>query len=216
MANTLAELTIRLGTALRDATYTTWASTELDDLITWAVADLYPLVSRPILPSSTVGAGLAAVQLVAGTYYYSLPTGIVALSRVDLLNSGGDDLGPINGRAWEVVGDVYAGTAQIHISPYIASTVGILKLHGYGVYNVTTFPVSDAYVPLVLAMARAEAYRRLGADREKFKSWLSRNQSQNVSINELLQFVNDADSEIERLRRRMPPSNHKPVPGRQG
>lgn len=216
MTNTLAELTIRLSVALRDPTFATWPSTEMDDLVTWAVADLYDLVTRPILPSSTVGAGLAAVQLVANTYYYNLPTGMMALSRVDLLDSGGVDLGPLNGRAWEIVGDIFAGTAQIHISPAIASTAGILKLHGYGAYNVTTFPVADAFVPLVLAMARAEAYRRIGADRERFKVWLARNQRQNISMDELLSLSGEATREAERLRQRVPRTSHKPVPGRQG
>ena len=207
--NLLAWITWDLATALRDTTLATWDSREMDTLVTQAVARLYPRFSRAIAPAS------ATIALVAGTYYYNLPASVIAVSRVDLLDSSGDDLGPINGRAWEITGDIYGGTAQMHISPQIASTAGTLKLHGYARYDVTTNLIPDDFVPIVIARARAEAYRRVLADRARFKTWLSRNQSQNVSVNELVQEINEADAEIARLERQHRVWQ-KPVPARQG
>jgi hypothetical protein len=209
VSNNAAGLNAFLATALRDTTYVTWPTGEMDNLITWSVARLYPRFSRPIAPSS------ATIALVSGTYYYNLPVSILSVSRVDLLDSAGNDLGPVSGRAWELTGDLLAGSGQIHIAPRIASTAGTLKLHGYARYDVTTNLIPDDYVPIVLARARAEAYRRVLADRARFKTWLSRNQTQNVSVNELVQEINEADQEIIRLERQLR-TWQKPVPGRQG
>jgi hypothetical protein len=50
-------------------------------------------------------------------------------------------------------------------------------------------------------------------DRTRFKAWLSRQQTQNLSVNEALQFLNEAVNTAERLK-----SEHftwaKPIPGR--
>jgi hypothetical protein len=214
MANDLMVLNPALSLALRDPLNQTWGQDEVDDLLTWSVARMWPRYSRALTPAD------ATITLVSGTYYYDLPEGCLAVSRIDLLDSSGNDLGPISGRAWEITGDVYALAGQVHISPMIASTGGTLKLHGYGRYIVDspdgeTGLVPDDFVPLVLARARAEAYRRLAADREKFKAWLSRSQTQNVSVNELLQMVNEADAEALRLERQLR-TWQKPVSGRTG
>lgn len=209
MANNAATLNTKLATALRDTTYATWTTGELDDLIAWSVARLFGRVSRPLDPTTTT------ITLVADTFYYSLPAGVLSVSRVDYLDTSGNELGPISGRAWELVGDTLLGTGKLHISPRIVASLGTLRLHGYGRYDVSTNLIADDYVPLVLARARAEAYRRVMSDRERFKTWLARNQTQNVSINEMLQVINEADAEANRLAR----ETHvwqKPVPGRAG
>lgn len=209
MTNNLAYFNARLATALRDTAYETWDTDEIDDLATWAVRSLYPRYSRPLDPTT------ATVTLVTLTYYYDLPTGCIAVTRVDRVTTDSDEAGPIHGRAWEVVGDVLNDTGQIHVSPTIVELLGTLRLRGFGRYDATANYAPDDLVPLVLAKARAEAYRRVAADRERFKAWLSRNQTQNVSLNELMQMINEADNEILRLERATPRTWQGPVPGRQ-
>src|SRR3989304_3842961 len=65
--------------ALRDESDPqTWTNQEKADLIRWAIADLWPRVSREIDQTATVN----KITLVAGTYFYALPAGILAVSRV--------------------------------------------------------------------------------------------------------------------------------------
>lgn len=215
MANNAATLNTKLATALRDTTYATWGTGEIDDLIAWSVSRLFATgFSRPIDPSVSGG----QITIAADTYWYALPSGVNAVSRIDLLDTSGNELGPISGRAWEITGDVLNGTGKLHISPQIvSSSVGAkLMLHGYAHYDVTTNLIPDDLVPLVLARARAEAYRRVAADRERFKAWLARNQVQNVSVNEMLQMINEADAEAAQLERRTQRTWMKPVSGRVG
>jgi len=297
LANTLATLASKLAQQLRDTDHEVWNSIELDDLVTWSVANLYPRFARYIDPSVTA----ADIALVADTYFYSVPAGMVEVNGVDWKDTDGDELGPLDDQAWQVTGDPFAGNLKVRVAPGIVDQLGTLRLHGYGRYDIgpvgpgitlatsaaaddiidtttahgltagaavefsgltggtgliagvayfviaanlagTTFQVStvtggtavnfstditagkvyathyvpDDYVSLALAQARAEALRRMADDRSKFEVWLARNQKQNVTVNELLQMVNDADIEMERLRRRLPRTWRRPVPGRLG
>jgi hypothetical protein len=211
--NDLADLNSKLATQLRDTAHSVWATGEKDYLIQQAVDTLWPRFSRPLDPESTT------ITLVAEDYFYSLPTGVMAVSRVDLVDSGGTEYGPIFGRAWEVVGDVPAGTGKIHVGPVIVDSYagGTLRLNGYGRYGTATnlIPNHDL-AQLALARARAEAYRRVASDRQKFTTWLARNQVQNVSINELIQLINEADAEAGRLAAMLPRTWQLPVQGRVG
>ena len=211
MANDLTTLNAKLTTQLRDTgTPLVWASTEKDDLLTWAIAGLWPRFSRPLDPTTST------VALVANTYFYALPAGVRAISRVDYVDANTIEFGPLNGRSWEIAGDAFYGTGKIHVSPAIVAQLGTLRVNGYGVYDGTTNLIPDILVPLVLAKARAEAYRRMAGNRAKFEEWMSRNQTQNVSVNELLQMINEADNEMQRLEASLPRAVQKPVPGRQG
>lgn len=213
MANDLATLNGFLDTALREDTVdSVWTSAEKNNLIDWAVASLWPRYARTLLPS------VATIALVSNTYHYALPSGTRNVVRVDLVDASGNEIGPVHSRAWELEGDVVAGAGYLRVSPiYVdAHSLGSLNLTGYGVYDTATNLIPDLYVPLILAKSRAEAYRRLGANREQFKVWLSRNQTQNVSVNELLQLINEADAEVRRLESVIPRVWQKPAPGRQG
>lgn len=209
MANDLATLTTKLSTALRDASNATWTSAELNDILTWVAARLFPRVSRELDPTAFT------ITLVADTTRYTVPAGMLQVSAVEWLNTDGDELGALSGQSWMVDGDWYASTLQLHIPVAIADQGGTLQLRGYGRYDLVTNLPPDDFVPLILAEARQEAYRRVGADRERFKAWLSRNQSQNVTINELLQFISDAKGEARELRA-LTRVWQRPVPGRQG
>lgn len=210
MANDLATLAGYLDTMLNDSSNVAWGNTEKEELITWAVAELYPRVKRILDPSSST------ISLAADTYLYSLPTGCLAVSKLFLLNDDGDEVGFVSGDAWELTGDPLKATGQIHISPILVSLneSGTLRVYGYGRYDVTTNLILDEHVQLVLAHARHEAYRRLVGDRARFKAWLSRQQTQNVSVNEAIQIVNEAENQYERLRSGAI-TFMKPMPGRQ-
>jgi hypothetical protein len=209
VANDLATLNSKLATQLRDTSYATWVTGEMDELIKRAVDSLFPRYARPLDPESTT------VTVVADDYYYSLPSGVRSVDRVDRYDSDGNDYGHIAGRSWELVGDVLAGTGKLHIGQ-VANADDVLHLHGTGVYDTTTNLIPDHLIALVTARARAEAYRRVMADRERFKAWLARNQNQNVSINEMIQLVNEADAEAGRLARETPRTWQRPVSGRVG
>lgn len=210
MVNNLVTLNAKLTRALRDATYATWTSAELDDILTWTVAELYPRISRQIIPES------ASITLVADTYKYDFPAGIIDVTDVILFDSSGDPVTELGGSSWFIEGDPLAGTADLRVAPAIVDAYagGSVKLRGYGRYDLTANYPPDDFVPLILSVARQEAYRRVGADRERFKAWLSRNQNQNVSVNELLSLISEADRDAERLKREKR-TWVRPVPGRQ-
>lgn len=217
--NDLELLRQRFRDQLSDISDETWPAGEKDDLLTWAVRRLATRFYRPLDPR----AATQTVTLVASTYFYTLDTNIVKVHRVDWKSSQSDELGPIDGSAWEVVGDPLAGGLKLHVSPTIVEQGGTLYLNAYGRYTlpnqtasatVLATAIPDDLVALVLALARAEAYRRILVDRVRFRQWINVNQVQNVSVNELMQMVNEADAAAERewvvLRRWQ-----KPVPGRQ-
>jgi hypothetical protein len=296
IANDISGLSSKLATQLRDTAHAVWNSTEKDDLVGYAIANLYPRFARYIDPSVTA----AQITLVADTYFYAVPANVLEVSGLDWIDTDDDELGPLDDQAWQVTGDPFGGTLKVRIAPGIVEQLGTLRVHGYGRFGplvgtaialatsaaaddiidtaaahgftldqtvqfpsltggtglstatayyiiagslaATTFQVSatprgtainfttditagtvaryflvpDDYVPLVLAQARAEALRRMADDRAKFEVWLARNQKQSVSVNELMQLVNDADIEIERLRQRLPRTWRRPVPGRLG
>lgn len=207
MANDLATLSSKLATALRDTSHETWTSTEKDDLVTWAVDNLYPKFARVLDPETTT------VALVTDTYFYDLPAGVIEVSTVELY-TGTDEYGPLDDQAWQVVGDPYNGTGKLRISPIIADTDYTVRLHGYGVYDTTTNLIPDTLVPLVLAKARVEAYRRLGADRANFLQWQTNEQTQNISVNELLQLMQSAQADVILLEQGAQRTWRRPVPGR--
>lgn len=209
MSNDLATLSSKLATALRDTTHETWNSTELDDLVTWAVAGLYPRYARVLDPTT------ATLTLVAGTYFYALPAGVVEVSAVDHY-SGTTEYGPLDDQAWAVAGDLESGAGQLRVAPIFAESANTLRLYGYGKYDVTTNLIPDDLVPLVIARARGEAYRRMGADRANFLQWQTSEQNQNISVNELVLLINEADADANQLASRIPRTWRRPVPGRLG
>lgn len=215
MSNNAAGLNAFLDTALRETTVDTiWTSAEKDNVIAWAVARLWPHVSKIGDPTADY------VALTTDTYYYSAPTGIMSISRLDYWDgipgaASAKLLYVVNGRNWETVGDPETGTLKIHLQASIPTTGDYLGVLGYKRYDVTSNLIPDTLVPLVLAMARAELYRRLASDREMFRTWLARNQEQNVSINELMQMINEADREAAGLWKAARVWQ-KPVSGRVG
>lgn len=205
MANNLATLNTKLATALRDTTYAVWTTGEIDDLLTWAAAAIFPKLAKSVRET---------VTLVNDDDQYTLST-VREASRVDLLDEDSLVMMPLPGGSWEIWGDSYQASPTLYINPRFAMTGRTLRVHGYAPYDLSSTLPPDAFVPLILAIARAEALRRMIGDRAKFEQWMAENQTQNVTVNELVLMVNEADAERERLNRDLKVWR-APVPGRVG
>ncbi len=206
MANDLATLRTKLATALRDPTFAVWESAELDDLLTWACASLYPRVaiamSIPIWP------------VTSDEEDFDLPLGMMEVSRVDLAQVSDDTLiMPLPGGTWEINGDPWSSTGKLFINRGYADPDRYYIVHGYGLYNLSTGLPPDTYIPYILAKARAEAWRRMLGSRARYVQWAKLNQKENVSLNELSGMLNQAESEAERELSRMK-TWRKPKPAR--
>lgn len=194
MSNSLEDMRARLRTQLADVDDEVWDAGEKDDLLTWAVRRLNQRLTRPLDPENSE----QQITIVADDYFYAIDTGITHVNRVDLIDTNSNEVGEILG--WEVVGDLVAGTAKLHVSPRIVDQGGTLRITGYGRYTLPakgaaqTSAIPDDYVPVALSIARAEALRRMLSDRAKFMQWQVHNQVENISINELIQMVNEADN----------------------
>lgn len=203
MANDLATLKTKLGSALRDDAEAVWDATEKGDLLTWAAASIWPKLSKSTRET---------VVLADDDDQYTL-TSVREVSRVDLLDSDGAMMMSLPGGSWELWGDTHQDSPTLFISTRFAKTGWSLRVHGYAPYDLTVTYPPDAFVPLILATARAEALRRMVGDRAKFEQWMAENQTQNVTVNELVLLVNEADAERARLMREIKVWR-KPVPGR--
>lgn len=208
MANTTAVLRGYLQSALRDSSNATWTTTEMDNAIIRAVTTLYPRVVRPLAPESYTQA------LTAGTYFYALNSAIIQLNAVDWVDSDSNERGRLGPGTWEVLGDILGGTAKVHVSPSIADYGGTLRYYGFGRYDTTTNYIPDEYINLVIAKAEVELLHYLKSDRARFLNWANTRQDQNISLNELLQAVNNAEQRAAMLDARTQ-TWRKPVAGRQ-
>lgn len=203
MANDLATLNAKLATALRDTDNATWTSAELDDLLTWSAARLFPRLARSLRES---------VTLVDDDDQYTLSS-LREVTRVDFLDSDGVLLMPLPDGTWELWGDGETSDPVLYINPVYAKSPYTLRVHGHAPYDLVTALPLDRHVPLILAIARAEAGRREITRRMNFKQWMNENQTQNVTVNELVLLVNEADAEAARLSAEMK-TWRKPKPGR--
>jgi hypothetical protein len=180
-----------------------WDATEKGDLLTWAMAAIFPKLAKSTRET---------VTLTDDVDQYAL-TSVREVSRVDLLDGDGNMMTPLPGGSWELWGDTYQASPTLYVSTRFAKTGWSLRVHGYAPYDLSSSLPPDAFVPLILAIARSEALRRMIGDRAKFEQWMAENQTQNVTVNELVLLVNEADAERARLQREIKVWR-KPVPGR--
>ena len=198
MANDLESMRARLRDQLADTDDETWNAGEKDEILVWAVRRLNQRLNRPLDPEATA----QNITLVSDDYWYDIDSGITHISRVDYIDANSDYWGALKS-GWEIVGDIVTGNAKLHLSPELVERGGSVRLVAYGRYELATqgssqvSAIPDDYVTLVLAIARAEAYRRLVSNRARFEQWQVANQVQNISVNELIQMVGDADRQAE-------------------
>ncbi len=197
MANALEDMRARLRVQLADTDDIVWDAGEKDDLLTWAVRRLNQRINRPLDPN----AAAQQITLVAATYFYAIDAGITHVNMVELNDTNGDQYGEITG--WRVTGSLVSGTAKMQVSPHHVVNLGTLIIHGYGRFTLPTASASqtsaipDDYVTLVLALARSEALRRMAVNRVQFAQWQVHNQVENVSVNELMQMISEADGQAQ-------------------
>lgn len=200
---TLDSMRAALATALRDETFTVWTSAEMNGLLAGAVAELYPRVASTVRES---------VPLTSNVDQYALTT-VSEVSRVDILDELGRRTMALPGGTWEVWGNQETAGVTLYINPGYSTPGLTLRVHGYAPYdlNVTAPPLR--LQKLALAIARAEALRRMVGSRARYEKWMALNQKANVSVNELTQMMNEADGEAARLRS-MSKTWRRPVPAR--
>lgn len=205
MSNDLTTLTTKLETQLGDPNNAVWAETELQDLLGWAVEDLF--LERPRITRESV-------TLVDGQDQYTLNT-LHSVYRVDLLDGDDNLLMPLNPGTWETWGDGQESGMTLYINPIYAKEDWSLRVHGYAPYDLTTNYPPTRVVPLILAIARAEAYLRIIGERARWEQWAQGNPRSNSSMNELIQLQRAASQEADNLRARLRLFS-RPVPAKIG
>jgi len=193
--NDAATLLGLLRVALRDPADATWSAAEKASLIEQAVADC---PQRGLLHDDVT------VAIVAGTYHYPLDASVTSVSRLDLVDADGTERGSVPGGLWEVIGDAWT-SAELHLSPRVVDDSDGFTAHviGYGRYDTATNLVPDEHVPYVIAHAKAAAYGAMVSDRARFRNFETSEQPFNISVNELIQLMNDAQLERDRNRARI-------------
>lgn len=204
MANDAATLRTRLAEQLNDPLFGYWSSTVMDNLIKDAINALYPRFFRWLATESQT------IAAVADASWYTLPTDMVEVFRIDWLDSSGKMVDAMPGGSWQVHG------TRLQINPGYSLAGYTFRLVGAAKYDLTTNYIPDELVELVLSRARAEAYRRAMGDRMNFKQWAARSQVQNVSVNEMLGMIRDAEQKAEQLTVTTNRNMRLPVPGRVG
>ena len=196
MANDLTTLQGKLAEQLRDTGHETWSASEKNDLIRWAVADLAPGIMKYTTFSQAAD---------NNTNFITMGGDFASIHRIDMWDADPTSgvsrmVMEIPGRMWEVQQSIEPGTDfRVAISPRFTMTGYYYLVHGYVPYNTDTNLIPDRLVSLVLAKARAEAYRRMGGDRARFENWLTQSERQDVSVNELLQLTREAQVEADSL-----------------
>lgn len=206
MPNNLETLSWQLAVQLRDTDEAVWTENERDSLVTWAVNLMYPKVVRPVTDT---------IACIVNEDTYPLDISIRKVFRVDLLDSEGRMVKPLQPGTWEVRGDRNdtATALDLFINRSYSIENYSFVVHGYGIYNFSGALPPDRVVPLILARARSEAYRRMGSDRVQFRQWANANERSDTSVNELLQMIREADNEAVRLEQTLR-LGKKPMPGR--
>lgn len=191
MANDAATLLGYLETKVRDTSNAVWTEAELALYLKWATARLYPTVAEDVRE---------LVTLVDDQDQYTLTT-VSDVTRVDLINAASPNelVAHLMGGTWAFWSSHEGLGGTLYVNPDYASTAYKLRVHGYGPYDLTTNLPPDRFVPTILAMAAAEAIRVMMTDRAKFKQWDALAQSQNISVNEFAQMVNEGDAEYRTL-----------------
>lgn len=191
MANNAATMLGFLETKLRDTSNAVWTEAELNNLLTWATARLYPTVAKDAREDVTP---------VADQDQYTL-TDLADVTSVDLVDASSPNhlVAHLMGGTWKFWSSHEGLGGTLYINPDYADTAYTFRVHGYAPYDLTTNLPPDRFVPVILATAAAEAVRRMMTDRAKYKQWDALSQSQNISTNEFTQLVNEGDAEYRRL-----------------
>lgn len=180
-----------LKTALRDTSNEIWTDAELDTILGYALDQVNQVRQRQVRDT---------IALVNDQDTYTL-TNVYSVNRVDLLDSDSKIVRVLAPGTWEVWGDNESPGQTLYINPNYARATYSLRVHGYGPYDFTTNTPNTLMQSVIVALARAEALRRLSNDRARFRQWAQTNPRGDTSVSEAIGMVNEADAEANRLLR---------------
>lgn len=187
------DLKTTLALALRDSANAVWTTGELDTMLTYALNKVNMSRSRYVRDT---------IALVADQDNYTL-TNVYTVTRIDLLDSDSKVVRTLSPGTWEVWGDNNSAAQIIYLNPSYAVAGYSIRVHGYGPYDFTTNTPDSMMQSVIVAVARAEALRRLSNDRQKFRQWAQTNPRGDTSMSEAIQNLNEADSEASNLLRQV-------------
>lgn len=166
-----------------------WVEEELEFLCEIALAQVN--AARPRSARDTI-------DMVTDTDQYAL-TNVWTVHRVDWLDANDKIIMQLPARAWEVWGDNETEAQTLYVSPLYARTNFSVRVHGYAPWewSATEFPYQVQQI--IIAIARAEALRRLTNERSRFRQWAQTNPRGDVSVTELLSMTNEADNQAREL-----------------
>lgn len=197
------DLKPELRRAVQDEAESIWDDTELDEILDMALMQTNMVRQRSVRDT---------ISLVDDQDTYSL-TNVYTVVRIDLLDEDNKLIRVLSAGTWEVWGDNASSGQTIYINPRFAHEPYKIRVHGYGPYDYTTNEPDQTVQAALLALARAEALRRLASDRSRYRQWATSNPRSDTSVNELLQIINEADAEGNRLLRAIKLIN-RPTVGR--
>jgi hypothetical protein len=172
-----------------DAADYVWTDTELDAILGYALDETNRV--RPRVVSDVIA-------LTANDDTYVL-TNVYEVFRVDLLDSNDKLIMPMPHGTWEVWGDNQTAGQTLYINPRYTFQDYSIRVHGYGPYDFTTNTPPTQVQQAILALSRAEAYRRVTGERARYEQYSTANPRGDTSMSELLGLTNEADSEAQRL-----------------
>lgn len=188
------DLSDQLARMIKDPTHITWTTQELTDMLAYALAETNRV--RNIRTTETIAA-------VASQDTYTLTT-IQSVHRVDLLDASNKVVMIIPGNAWEIWGDNMSPSQTLYINPSYSLSGYTFRIHGYVDYDYTTNTPPQMVQNAILAVARAEALRRILAERARFEQYASSNPRGDSSMTEVYSEVQDAqrqaESELNKIR----------------
>ena len=180
----------KLETALRDTSNAVWGATEIDDILAFALEETNRI--RPRVVSDVIA-------LVEEQDTYVL-TNVYEVFRVDLLDAANKLIMPLRSGQWEIWGDNQTAGQTLYLNPIYARDGYSLRVHGYGPYTFSgsTNPPTQVQ-QVIIALARAEALRRVATERSRYEQYSTVNPRGDTSMAELIQQTNEADNEAQRL-----------------
>lgn len=180
----------KLEESLRDTANAVWGATEIDDILLYALEQTNRV--RPRVVADTIA-------LTADDDTYVL-TNVYEVFRVDLLDPDDKLIMPLPNGVWEVWGDNQTAGQTLYLNPRYARADYSIRVHGYGpyTYSGTSTPPTQVQTA-ILAIARAEAFRRVAGERARFEQYATANPRSDSSVAELIQQINESDGEAQRL-----------------
>ena len=180
-----------------------WSDAELEFILESALAQVNQVRPRSVRD---------VIALADDDDQYAL-TNVYSIHRVDWLDADDRVIMQLPPRSYEVWGDGQSEAQTLWLANLYGRETYSVRVHGYAPWewSATAFPYEVQQ--MIIAVARAEALRRLTHERSRFRQWASSNPRSDVSVTELLSMTNEADNNARELLNKLRIIK-KPVLGR--